>query len=58
MSDMPQDPFQYVGRLIRNDSGKPVALEIFGPGDEITISEGDEFITFTSVVDLANRPES
>jgi hypothetical protein len=53
---MPEDPFQYVGRLSRDANGKPVSLEIFGPGDEITISQGDEFITFTTVTSLEERP--
>ena len=49
---MPQDPFTYVGRVKRSNGGRVEYLEVFGPDDEITITNMDEFITFTTVVDL------
>lgn len=52
MPEMPADPFTYVGRLARDANGKAVSMEIFGPGDNLKVSDGDEFITFTTVMSL------
>lgn len=51
MANLP-DPFTYVGRVERDANGKAVSMEIFGPGDSMKVTDGDEFITFTTVVDL------
>ena len=51
-STMPQDPFLYVGRVHRDSEGH-ITMEVFTPeDDEITVAQGDEFITFTTVIDL------
>jgi hypothetical protein len=53
MADLPADPFQYVGRIHRDDNGVVVSMEVFGPKNpDINLSEGDEFITFTTVMEL------
>jgi len=53
---MPADPFTYVGRIARDANGKVVSMEVFGPNDTLTLADNDEFITFTTVIDLeANR---
>jgi len=52
MAKMPADPFTYVGRVERDANGKVVSMEVFGPNDRLTVSDGDEFITFTTVMDL------
>lgn len=48
----PIDPFTYLGRIHRDSKGK-MTMEVFTPDDdEITVAQGDEFITFTTVIDL------
>ena len=49
---LPPDPFTYVGRVHRGDNGKVTSMEVFGPADTLTVSDGDEFVTFTTVTDL------
>lgn len=52
------DPFTYVGRVKRSEDGsRVVSMEVFGPEDTITLSDGDEFITFTTVIDLLTPRE-
>lgn len=52
------DPFTHIGRVKRRDmDGKVRLMEIFYPEDNITVEDGDEFITFTTVTDIARRPE-
>lgn len=47
-----EDPFQYIGRATRDDAGR-LHLEVFTDmDDKITLSEGDEFVTFVTVIDL------
>ncbi len=46
------DPFTYIGRVHRDDNGKITSMEVFSHADVITLADGDEFITFTTVVDL------
>lgn len=52
MSDMPKDPMTYIGRVTRDENGKARNVEIFYPEDVIELAQGDEFITFTTVVVL------
>lgn len=55
--NFPLDPFTYLGRVTRDKSGKVTTMEVFGPEDSITLEQGDEFITFTTVMDLTTpRP--
>lgn len=51
---MIQDPFQYIGRVIkRGEDGKVRSMEVIHPEDTVTLEDGDEFITFVTVIDLA-----
>ncbi len=52
------DPFTHIGRVTsRDDEGKVRTMEIFYPEDVIELTDGDEFITFTTVTDIARKPE-
>jgi hypothetical protein len=48
----PLDPFTYLGRVKRDDNGKVTSMEVFSPEDSIELHQGDEFITFTTVIEL------
>jgi len=52
------DPFTHIGRVLeRDDTGKVRKLEVFYPEDQIELQDGDEFITFTTVIDIAQKRE-
>lgn len=52
------DPFTHIGRITqRDDTGKVRAIEVFYPEDQIEVKDGDEFVTFTTVIDIARKPE-
>jgi hypothetical protein len=47
------DPMTYIGRVTRGDDGRVKTVDvIYDDGDAIELSEGDEFITFTTVIVL------
>jgi hypothetical protein len=49
--NFPLDPMTYIGRVKRNaDTGRVESMEVFYDDSLIHIEEGDEFITFTTVV--------
>lgn len=51
-----QDPFTYIGRVHRNvDTGYVETLEVFRDTDSIHVEEGDEFITFQTVITLEEK---
>lgn len=52
---MPLDPLQYVGRVHRDENGVVRTMEVFRDQDEIHIKDGDEFVTFTTVVLLEDE---
>ena len=57
---MPQDPFTYVGRVRRSADGqRVVSMDVIMDDDTVILSEKmeeNEFITFTTVIDL-RRPQ-
>jgi hypothetical protein len=46
------DPFQYVGRVTRDDTGRVRNIEVVHQDESITVESGDEFITFVTVITL------
>lgn len=46
----PLDPLVYLGRVHRDEGGKVVSLEVCYDNDTVHIEDGDEFVTFTTVV--------
>lgn len=44
------DPMQYIGRVKRDDEGKVRNIEVFYPTENVRLTDGDEFITFTTVI--------
>lgn len=45
------DPMTYLGRVKRNaNTGRVESMEVFYDDSTIHIKDGDEFITFTTVV--------
>lgn len=53
----PLDPMTYIGRIKRGTDGRPYMMEIFYEDSLIELENGDEFITFTTVVDLEQPRE-
>lgn len=54
---MPLDPFQYIGRVSRGEDGKVRQIDVIYPEESVRIEDGTEFVTFTTVIDLAAREE-
>jgi hypothetical protein len=56
MANMPNDPFQYIGRLHRDENGRVKSMDVYYPGDEKIELDDDpaknEFVTFVTVVEL------
>lgn len=48
----PVDPMTYIGRITRDANGRTHNIEVFYPQDVISLTDGDEFITFTTVTVL------
>ena len=49
--NIPLDPLRYIGRVKRHAStGRVESMEVFYNDDVITLADGDELITFTTVV--------
>lgn len=49
--NFPLDPMTYIGRVKRDpETGRVVSMEVFYDDSVIHIENGDEFITFTTVV--------
>lgn len=45
------DPLQYLGRVKRDPvSGRVTSMEVFYNDDVIKLEDGDEFMTFTTIV--------
>lgn len=51
-----QDPFTYVAKVKRGDDGRVVYMEVIYREQTVTVEDGDEFVTFTTVIDLATPP--
>jgi hypothetical protein len=46
---IPLDPMTYIARITeRGEDGRPRTLELFYEGDEISVTDGDSFVTFTT----------
>ena len=49
--EVPLDPLTYIGRVKRDpDTGRVVSMEVFYDDAVIHLEDGDEFVTFTTVV--------
>lgn len=47
----PMDPMTYIGRVKRNaETGRVESMEVFYDDSLIALADGDEFVTFTTVV--------
>jgi hypothetical protein len=46
----PLDPMTYIGRVKRGDDGRVRSMEVFYDDDMIHLEDGDEFVSFTTVV--------
>ncbi len=48
--DFVLDPLTYIGRVHRGEDGRVKTMEVFYDTDSIHLEDGDEFVTFTTVV--------
>ena len=53
--DIVLDPMTYLGRVTRGDDGRVETLEVIYDDQTVHIEDGDEFVTFTTVVLLEDR---
>lgn len=52
MDKMPMDPLTYVGKVKRDNEGKVREIAVIYGQESVKIKDGDEFITFTTVIDI------
>ena len=51
------DPLTYIGRVHRGEDGRVDTMEVFYDDSLIHLEDGDEFVTFTTIVLLEEPRE-